>query len=154
LNRNPFSTFFGGDGEEGTPVPIPNTEVKLFSADGTAREAVWESRTPPKISFPKEIVFFMWRCVRNIDGRSNRSGPTTDDLETAVFQTLKTGKGDHAKSGSDARVVFLQHKSVIITYPVKTEGRTIAAGGLESPLIPIYQDFRQDTKNRFDFRRY
>ena len=41
--------FFGGDGEEDTPVPIPNTEVKLFSADGTAREAVWESRTPPKI---------------------------------------------------------------------------------------------------------
>ena len=41
--------FFGGDSEEATPVPIPNTEVKLFSADGTAREAVWESRTPPKI---------------------------------------------------------------------------------------------------------
>jgi hypothetical protein len=43
--------FFGGDGEEATPVPIPNTEVKLFSADGTAREAVWESRTPPKNFF-------------------------------------------------------------------------------------------------------
>ena len=41
--------FFGGDGEEATPVPIPNTEVKLFSADGTAWEAVWESRTLPKI---------------------------------------------------------------------------------------------------------
>ena len=41
--------FFGGDSEEVTPVPIPNTEVKLFSADGTARETVWESRTPPKI---------------------------------------------------------------------------------------------------------
>jgi hypothetical protein len=41
--------FFGGYGEEETPVPIPNTEVKLFSADGTAREAVWESRSPPKI---------------------------------------------------------------------------------------------------------
>ena len=41
--------FFGGDSEEATPVPIPNTEVKLFSADGTAREAVWESRTLPKI---------------------------------------------------------------------------------------------------------
>jgi hypothetical protein len=39
--------FFGGDSEEATPVPISNTEVKLFSADGTARAAVWESRTPP-----------------------------------------------------------------------------------------------------------
>ena len=26
---------FGGDGEKVTPVPIPNTEVKLFSADGS-----------------------------------------------------------------------------------------------------------------------
>ncbi len=25
----------GDDGEEDTPVPIPNTEVKLFSADGS-----------------------------------------------------------------------------------------------------------------------
>ena len=25
----------GNDGEEATPVPIPNTEVKLFSADGS-----------------------------------------------------------------------------------------------------------------------
>ena len=43
--------FFGGDCEEATPVPIPNTEVKLFSADGTAWEAVWESRTLPKIFY-------------------------------------------------------------------------------------------------------
>ncbi len=27
-----------------TPVPIPNTMVKLLWADGTARAAVWESR--------------------------------------------------------------------------------------------------------------
>ena len=47
----PNNRFFGGDSEEATPVPIPNTEVKLFSADGTAREAVWESRTLPKIFF-------------------------------------------------------------------------------------------------------
>ena len=40
--------FFGGDCKEATPVPIPNTEVKLFSADGTARAAVWESRSPPE----------------------------------------------------------------------------------------------------------
>jgi hypothetical protein len=40
--------FSGGNGEEVTPVPIPNTEVKLFSADGTAWETMWESRTPPE----------------------------------------------------------------------------------------------------------
>jgi hypothetical protein len=41
--------IFGGNGEEETPVPIPNTAVKVFSADGTAREAEWESRSLPKI---------------------------------------------------------------------------------------------------------
>ena len=39
--------FFGGHSEEDPPVPIPNTEVKLFSADGTAWETMWESRSPP-----------------------------------------------------------------------------------------------------------
>ena len=32
---------------EATPVPIPNTEVKLRLADGTAWETVWESRSLP-----------------------------------------------------------------------------------------------------------
>ena len=39
--------FSGLISERATPVPIPNTEVKPFSADGTARAAVWESRTRP-----------------------------------------------------------------------------------------------------------
>ena len=39
--------LFGGHSESVTPVPIPNTEVKPLSADGTAREAWWESRSPP-----------------------------------------------------------------------------------------------------------
>ena len=30
-----FDNKSSGDGEEVTPVPIPNTEVKLFSADGS-----------------------------------------------------------------------------------------------------------------------
>ncbi len=30
-----------------TPGPIPNPEAKTHSADGTAPERVWESRTPP-----------------------------------------------------------------------------------------------------------
>src|SRR3569833_2263593 len=33
------------NGEEVTPVPISNTEVKLFSADGTWTAGSWESRT-------------------------------------------------------------------------------------------------------------
>ena len=42
----------GGDIEEVTPDPIPNSEVKLVGADGTARVAVWESRTLPGLFLP------------------------------------------------------------------------------------------------------
>jgi len=44
----------GGHGGEETPVPIPNTEVKLASADGTWGETPWESRSPPDFSLTKE----------------------------------------------------------------------------------------------------
>ena len=42
-----FEIFPGGYTEEVTPVPIPNTEVELFRADGTAGATLWESRTLP-----------------------------------------------------------------------------------------------------------
>ena len=41
----------GGHSGGVTPDPIPNSEVKPSSADGTARETVWESRTPPGIKY-------------------------------------------------------------------------------------------------------
>jgi hypothetical protein len=44
--------FFGGHSEEAPPVPIPNTAVKLFCADGTAWATVWESRSPPNLFIP------------------------------------------------------------------------------------------------------
>src|SRR5215469_5822584 len=47
-HRGPTSPeSFGGYSEGETPGPIPNPEVKPFSADGTARGTAWESRTPP-----------------------------------------------------------------------------------------------------------
>ena len=39
--------IFGGDIERATPDPFPNSEVKPLGADGTARVAVWESRSLP-----------------------------------------------------------------------------------------------------------
>ena len=58
----PGSTVFGGNSEEDPPVSIPNTEVKLLCADGTAWESAWESRSPPKFilkspSFYREGLF-------------------------------------------------------------------------------------------------
>ncbi len=49
------SKFSGGYVGEATPDPIPNSEVKLSRADGTAREAVWESRTPPGFVWPTQM---------------------------------------------------------------------------------------------------
>ena len=37
----------GDDAIEVTLLPIPNRKVKVYSADGTARETVWKSRTLP-----------------------------------------------------------------------------------------------------------
>ena len=43
-----YSASILGDHSEGDPpVPIPNTEVKPLSPDGTARASVWESRKSP-----------------------------------------------------------------------------------------------------------
>ena len=40
----------GGDSVGEPPVPIPNTEVKPVSADGTWGATPWESRSPPDIN--------------------------------------------------------------------------------------------------------
>ena len=41
--------YAGGHRIRVTPVPIPNTEVKPDTADGTACESVWESRSLPAV---------------------------------------------------------------------------------------------------------
>lgn len=60
INQN-FLTrkFSGGHSERETPVPIPNTEVKPPSVDGTAWVTGWESRTLPGI---KNIALFKKRA--------------------------------------------------------------------------------------------
>ena len=55
----------GDQSGEVTPVSIPNTEVKLPSADGTARVTVWESRTSPGFFIPK---VFLRLSLQGLDG--------------------------------------------------------------------------------------
>src|SRR5258708_28658815 len=45
--QGPVDEFPGGHRSRVTPVPIPNTEVKLATADGTAWVTAWESRSLP-----------------------------------------------------------------------------------------------------------
>ena len=44
LDARTLTISFGDHGDRVTPVPIPNTEVKLYGADGTAGVTLWESR--------------------------------------------------------------------------------------------------------------
>ena len=52
-------TISGGNDEGVPPVPIPNTEVKPFSADGTWLVTARESRSPPD-STNKPLAFSRW----------------------------------------------------------------------------------------------
>jgi hypothetical protein len=48
----------GDDGGGDTPLPIPNREVKPASADGTAGETLWESRSSPIfLSYRLQLMF-------------------------------------------------------------------------------------------------
>ena len=50
----------GNDGEEVTPVPIPNTEVKLFSADGSwGFPPVRVGRRQASIRSAEKLIFFI-----------------------------------------------------------------------------------------------
>ena len=45
-----LTPILGDHSERDPPVPIPNTEVKPLSPDGTARASVWERRKLPGLS--------------------------------------------------------------------------------------------------------
>jgi two-component system, NtrC family, sensor kinase len=98
-----------------------------------------------KSVFPDDDRFFLVKAP-NLTQIDNHQMKTPNALETAVYQTLKTGMATTQKMGKAVGLLFLQHRSVIITHPVKAEGKTIAAGGIESSLTPIYQDFRRIQK--------
>ena len=70
----------GDNSEEVTPVPIPNTEVKLLSADDTWWETAWESRSLPlmlKSNLQKQVDFFM-QCTK---GESSDRRGTEENKE-------------------------------------------------------------------------
>lgn len=52
----------GDYSEEVTPVPIPNTEVKLLCADDTRWETARESKTLPLIYFFEKVYIIILIC--------------------------------------------------------------------------------------------
>jgi hypothetical protein len=54
----------GDFSEEGTPVPIPNTVVKLFSPDDTVGANPWENRKLP--FHPLTWAVFLWTFAEEV----------------------------------------------------------------------------------------
>ena len=60
----------GDDDAEVTPVPMPNTEVKLCSAENTWWEAAWEDRSLPE---QRSSSFFMKRQGEEENGEKREA---------------------------------------------------------------------------------
>ena len=54
----------GDDNEEEIPVPMPNTEVKLLSAEDTYELPCWENRKSPDFFMPFYSKF--WEYIINL----------------------------------------------------------------------------------------
>ena len=50
----------GVNGDEGTPVPIPNTVVKLVYGDNTWLATAWEDNSTPTLSSNESCCFFFF----------------------------------------------------------------------------------------------
>ena len=77
--------FLGDHRGEDPPDPIPNSEVKLAIADGTARVTLWESRSSPGIQFKKARH---WRAFFLYTGSRQHSSPSNIFLRINKLKIL------------------------------------------------------------------
>ena len=77
-------TLSGGDNEGVTPVPIPNTEVKPFSADGTWLETARESRSLPDSIFLSSSMAEHSAVNRRVVGSSPTWGAKRASVQWTV----------------------------------------------------------------------
>ena len=91
------SSVSGGYSGEVTPDPIPNSEVKLASANGTARVTLWESRTPPDLSWnpPTQVggFFFYGASTPGSNRREVSSGFSVEGAAGDVEGEALAGEG-------------------------------------------------------------
>ena len=95
--------YLSGDiGEEVTPVPMPNTEVKLFSADGSWGISPCESRTSPGYSFHSSSVVELSAVNRSVAGSSPACGAIA-----SIAQQVECFHGKEEVTGSSPVGSFL-----------------------------------------------
>jgi hypothetical protein len=92
----------GGNSEEGTPVPIPNTEVKLFSSDDTLGVAPRENKTSP-FHPPIWAVFLLLRLSSPALEYSLR-------IHCIGFNRMRGEKATYVLSISLAPILFAKYK--------------------------------------------
>ncbi len=66
FERTFFQSESGDDGIEVTLLSIPNRTVKIYSAEGTARETVWEIRTLPGKFKEIVVITISFLAYKNI----------------------------------------------------------------------------------------
>ena len=75
-NEIKVNTISGGNSKRDPPVPIPNTEVKPLSADGTWLETARESRSSPDSIFLSSSMAEHSAVNRRVVGSSPTWGAT------------------------------------------------------------------------------
>ena len=94
----------GGNSEGDPPVPIPNTEVKPFSADNTRLETSWEDKTLPDPNIQRQDEKKSCLCFL-IRRKKSREGVNRNRYGQYGMSPWKASKGscwwwEYAVSGS------------------------------------------------------
>src|SRR5689334_20642669 len=114
---------YGGHSERETPGPIPNPEVKPFSADGTATERLWESRTPPDIlsnrATPSGVALF------RISGHVSCTVAPTHRFSTAGSAPSTHCRRRSGSSSVEVMCMPAQQKSQAAVDPAVNEVRLV-----------------------------
>ena len=99
-----------------TPVPIPNTMVKTWAADGTALETVWESRWPPKQKKEKTDTEPLWK-FRIDTGKDEQQLITANPISREVLLEI-TGVHQWLEIKRDFSFWWLMKEAVSCTLKI------------------------------------
>ena len=69
---------------EVTPVPIPNTTVKIRAADGTMLETAWESRRLPDIFYIHAEHVSCFACDERSGAKTKVLFPDADGVQNVI----------------------------------------------------------------------
>ena len=126
LHSKPDTQVSGGHRAEVTPVPIPNTAVKLCIANDTARATAWESRTPPG---------YILKGPRAFEGPFAFQHPYNERMTVAVRQET------HGAEDASLLDESWRSRTTFVYLPEKT---SVTSDWLERSVALLPADLQQD----------